>query len=576
MDFSPHPSWYRTDFEPNLGNQPCLAAGPVNFEGCYPLSNREGDVSTAIELLRQGRKSQIWTKYCGFLDLSIDEFMQIQERLLSEQINLISKTDYGKRFFGERPPRSAAEFRHEIPITDYENYEQFFEEKRGSGKFEGAYLWAHTSGRSGPMKWIPYTHEAYLRLGERVLSGIILAAAREKGEVRLEEGDTLVYNTPPRPYISGIILRALGEQFNFHFIPPLDETEEMDFQERIEKGFETGLETGIDVLGSISVVLVKMGERFAAGAQTMKLRRNLLKPQVAFRLARGLLRSKLEGRPMLPRDLWTLKALTSGGMDTSIYRDKIAYYWGVVPYDQYGSTEDGSIAAQAWNKKWMTFFPDAAFVEFIPEEEWAPWSKDPAYHPKTVLLNEVVTEKNYELVITNYYGMPLLRYRTHDVVQFAALADKEIGVNLPQMTFVARTGDFIDLAGFTGIIDEKMVWQAIVGSGVDYTDWALRKETQHGEPILHLYIETSQPIDSQIVQQKVHESMKSLNPYYADYEHLLEKQALDVTILPKGTFQAYMLEKQAAGTDLAHLKPPHMNASDDVIQILLNFGKQDA
>ena len=530
-------------------------------------------MSTAIDLLRQGRKSQIWTRYCGFLDLSIDEFMKIQERLLSEQIELISKTEYGKRFFGEKPPRSLAEFRRDLPLTDYEDYGEFFESKRQDEGYEGAYLWAHTSGRSGPMKWIPYTHEAYLRLGERVLSGIILAAAREKGEVRLEEGDTLVCNTPPRPYISGIILRALGEQFNFDFIPPLDETEEMDFQERIEKGFETGLETGIDILGSISVVLVKMGERFAQGAQTMRLSGSLLKPKVAFRLARGLLRSKLEHRPLLPKDLWTLKALTSGGMDTSIYRDKIQYYWGVTPYDQYGSTEDGSIAAQAWNKKWMTFFPDAAFLEFVPEEEWAAWNSDRHYQPETVLLTEVTPGKMYELVITNYYGMPLLRYRTHDVIRFPALADEEIGVRLPQMEFVARTGDFIDLAGFTGIIDEKMVWQAVVNSGIAYTDWAMRKETLNGEPILHLYIETAQPADNETVRRMIHTSMKALNPYYADYEDILEKQALEVTVLPEGTFQAYMMEKQAGGTDLAHLKPPHMNASDDVIKVLLHMGK---
>ena len=33
-------------------------------------------------LLQQGRHNEIWTKYLGFLDLSIDEFMEIQDRLL--------------------------------------------------------------------------------------------------------------------------------------------------------------------------------------------------------------------------------------------------------------------------------------------------------------------------------------------------------------------------------------------------------------------------------------------------------------------------------------------------------------
>jgi hypothetical protein len=533
-------------------------------------------MATATELLRQGRKSQIWTKYCGFLDLSLAEFMKIQERLLLEQIELLSKTETGRRFMGEKPPRTVAEFRQTVPITCYEDYEQFFDEKREDIKYEGAYLWAHTSGRSGRLKWIPYTREAYQRLGERVLAGVILASAREKGDIRLEEGDVLVYNTPPRPYISGVTLRALGEQFNFRFVPPMEETESMGFQERIELGFETGLETGIDILGSMSAVLVKMGERFAEGARTTKLSSHMLHPRVAARLLRGFIRSKLEGRPMLPKDLWTLKALPCGGMDTSIYRDKIAYYWGAVPYEQYGSTEEGAIATQTWNKKGMTFFPDAVFLEFIPEDEWTKSRREPDYMPKTVLLSEVEPKKRYEIVISNFYGKPLLRYRSHDLVEFTAMKDPETGVNLPQMLFVARSGDFIDLAGFTGLIDEKMVWQSIAKSGINYKEWAMRKESMAGEPVLHLYIETVEPMDAEEVRKRVHECMKSMNPFYADYETLLEKRALEVTVLPKGTFQAYMLEKQASGTDLAHLKPPHMNASDEVIDLLLSLSKQSA
>jgi len=33
-------------------------------------------------MYEQGRQKEIWTKYLGFLDLNLDEFMEIQERLL--------------------------------------------------------------------------------------------------------------------------------------------------------------------------------------------------------------------------------------------------------------------------------------------------------------------------------------------------------------------------------------------------------------------------------------------------------------------------------------------------------------
>lgn len=525
-------------------------------------------MSNATELLRQGHIEQIWTKYCGFLDLNIDEFMEIQKRLLIEQIELIHRSEIGRKFL-PKIPTNVEEFRQNAPITSYEDYEMYFDDRREDVLPQEAYIWAHTSGRSGRLKWIPYTKDAYLRLGERVMAGVILAAARYKGEIRLQEKDVLVYNTPPRPYISGVALRALSEQFNFQFVPPLDETEEMEFQERIEKGFETGLKTGIDVLGSMSAVLVKMGEQFAEGARTTKLSANILHPRVLFRLLRGFIRSKIEGRSMLPKDLWRVKALPTGGMDTSIYKDIISYYWGLTPYEQYGSTEEGSIATQAWNKKEMTFFPDAVFLEFIPEEEWAKWRHDSFYIPNTVLFDEVVPNKRYEVVITNLYGKPLIRYRMHDIIKFTALEDKESGIKLPQMSFVSRSDGFIDLAGFTGLIDEKIVWQSIVNTGIPFEDWVMRKESRDNKPFLHLFIELKEAVDQDIIQAKIDECLKILNPFYADYEAMIDDNPLQVTMLSPGSFNAFMKKQQATGADLAHLKPPHMNASDEVINILL-------
>jgi hypothetical protein len=527
--------------------------------------------TTAVELLRQGQKNQIWKKYCGFLDLNLDEFMKIQERLLKEQLTLISKNQFGKLFLGRRIPQSVEEFRAMVPISTYEEYEAGLEMVRRNSDHQ--FYWSHTSGRSGSYKWVPYTEQAYQRLGERVLGGIILGSAREKGEVRLEEEDILVYNTPPRPYISGLTLRALAEQFNFNFIPALDETEDLEFQERIALGFEIGLETGIDILGSMSVILVKMGEQFAEGARTMKFSKKYLQPKILYRLVRAFVRSKLEHRNILPKDLWNIKCLPCGGADTSLYKEKITYYWGAEPYEQYGCTEEGAIATQAWNKKYMTFFPDAAFYEFIPEEEWHQWRLNPAYRPKTVLLNEVRPNKRYEVVITNFYGKPLLRYRTYDLIEFPILSDKETGINLPQMSFVGRSNDFIDLAGFTGLIDEKMVTKAIKQTGIEYKEWSIRKEVSGGEPILRLYIEPTHRMEKETLRRKVHEALKSINSFYADYEAMIAKPALEVTLLNPGTFQAYTIEKQASGADLAALKPPHMNPTDETVKTLLKINR---
>jgi len=49
----------------------------------------------AIELLRQGRDEELWQMCCGFLSLKISDFMDIQERLLVQQLDLLNNCKLG-------------------------------------------------------------------------------------------------------------------------------------------------------------------------------------------------------------------------------------------------------------------------------------------------------------------------------------------------------------------------------------------------------------------------------------------------------------------------------------------------
>jgi S1-C subfamily serine protease len=84
-------------------------------------------------------------------------------------------------------------------------------------------------------------------MGERIFSQLILGAARERGDVNLNVGDVLVYNTPPRPYISGHALLSVGGEFAFQFVPPLDITEQLGFQERIITSYDQEI-TGFSLI----------------------------------------------------------------------------------------------------------------------------------------------------------------------------------------------------------------------------------------------------------------------------------------------------------------------------------------
>lgn len=536
-------------------------------------------MATATELLRQGKKKEVWQKYCGFIDLSIDEVMKIQEKLLMEQIELLGKCELGRKFLGDKIPQSIEEFRKNVPLTTYEDYAPYLSEKREDVLPEKPYVWCHTTGRTGQHKWVPYTKRMYKVMGEFFLIALIFATSKKKGDFSLNERDSILYCVAPPPYASGVGYRAMAEEFNLTFIPPLDQAEKMDFAERMEKAFKISLIKGMDIFVGVSSVLVNIGRRFSGEGEKSRMPiSSLLHPLAMGRIIKALIKSKIARRSMLPKDIWRLKGIISGGADTKIYGKLIEHYWGMQPVEGYANTESGTggIAVQLWDYGGMTFIPHSSFMEFIPEEDSIKNREDPDYKPKTLLLNEVEPQQIYELVITNFRGGAFVRYRPDDLIKIVSLKNETLGVDTPQMVFYSRASDVIDLAGFARLT-ERAVWQAIENSGVKYSDWTLRKEIEEEQPVLRLYLELrGEKRGEEEIVEAIHESLKKVDSDYNDIEKMLQLKPLRLTVLSPSTFQRYMLKKQKEGADLGHIKPCHMNPPDKTIGDLLELSNKNS
>jgi hypothetical protein len=528
-------------------------------------------MKTTLQLLREGRRDEIWQKYCGFIDLSLDEFMDIQRRLLMEQITLLSRCELGRMLFGDRIPGSIDEFRESVPLTTYDFYAPFLSEKRDDLLPAKPYWWLRTSGRSGEYayKWIPYSEAMVQKLAQCSMAGLIFASCFRKGEFVFEENDIMLFALAPFPYISGAIGIALEREFNFCYVPPMEQAVQMEFQDRVREGFRLALRTGIDAFNGLASVLAKIGDQFVEGGSAFEPSLSLLHPAVLLRLVRGLLKSRLDGRSyLLPKDLWNVKCIGTGGTDTVLFKERIKEYWGREPVEAYACTEGGLMANQLWNCKGMTFYPDVCFLEFIPEEEHLKSRAHPGHQPCTVLLDELEAGRRYEIVLTNFLAGALVRYRVGDIVEIMALQDQQLGVHLPQMAFYSRADDIIDLASITRLT-EKAVWQAIEGAGFAYTDWVAKKEHEAGDVVLHLYIEPKHKVPQNPITARIGQNLKNLEPSYGELEKLWNVDPLRVTLLPVGSFASYYKARQQEGADLAHLKPPHINPSDTVLQLLL-------
>jgi hypothetical protein len=526
-------------------------------------------MATLVELFRQGKHEELWQRCCGFIDLSLEDFMRIQRQLLLEQLEILKKSELGRYIMHELNPRSVDEFRELVPLTTYDDYAPYLLKRRMKGLPKRPVLWQYTSGKSGEYayRWVPVTARQLDEIEPLLMAMFIFSTSKRRGEIAFKEFDRALYGMAPPPYATGTMARALPREL-FTFLPPIDQAEKMSFEERIQKGFDQALTEGLDISLTLSSVAVAIGERFSQRSQKTSLRPLLKRPRALYRLAKGVAWSKLAGRPLMPKDLWSLKGLITYGIDGSVYRERIKEMWGRYPLNFHGCTEAVLIAMQTWDYQDMTFIPHLNFFEFIPEEESIRSWQDPAYKPRTYLMDEI-KPGNYELVITSFHGGPFVRYKLGHLVRITSLRNERLDIDIPQMVFLTRVDDQIDIAGFTRL-SEKIIWQAIENTGIPYVDWVARKEVL-SKPALHLYVELKENGHAtEEITTLIHKELKKLDTPYSELESFTGLRPLVVTLLPQNAFQAYKLKQQAAGAELEHLKPPHINPTDDIIETLVS------
>ena len=153
------------------------------------------------EKLHQYSKEEIWEEYCGFLTLSSEEFMSIQNRLLLEQIEMWSASGIGQSILKGKHPRTVDEFREMVPLTTYEDYATTLLAKQYSALPEDPVVWVQTTWEGGihPIKTAPYTKAMLDTFKHNVISCMILSTSRQKGDFDVRVTDHLLYSLAPMP-----------------------------------------------------------------------------------------------------------------------------------------------------------------------------------------------------------------------------------------------------------------------------------------------------------------------------------------------------------------------------------------
>ncbi|MBR0598870.1 GH3 auxin-responsive promoter family protein [Clostridiales bacterium BAD-6] len=536
--------------------------------------------------LKMQQYDRLWQEYCGFLDLDIDSYMQIQYRLMLEQISLWSESELGKQMLKGKQPKTIDEFRKSVPLTTYIDYADVLLQKKGDMLPDQPIIWIQTTWEGGkhPIKLAPYTKSMLETYRNNVLACLMLSTSTEKGKFNVRATDKFLYALAPLPYATGLFPLALNDEISIEFLPPVKEAVKMSFGERNKKGFKLGLRKGIDFffgLGSVayyvSLSLSSMGrdQSKASGSSTGGSSKSLFRysPSMLLRFALAKYRCKKEGRDLKPKDLFKLKGFMCAGTDNHCYKDDLEDLWGIRPMELFAGTEPSCIGTETWTRNGMYFFPDTCFYEFIPEDEMNKSLDDSSYQPKTYLMNEVVPGEKYEIAISVLKGGAFVRYRVGDVYRCVGLESSEDKTRIPRFQYVDRIPTIIDIAGFTRI-SEHSIRSVVELSGLAIENWiAVKEYNKNNRPLLHMYVEmnleslVSSAISKEILREHLGVYFKYVDHDYKDLKHILGMDPLEITILKCGTFEEY---KRQTGKTLRHINP-----SSYEIMELLRIEQQD-
>ncbi len=524
------------------------------------------------EKIRNYSKEDIWREYCGFLDLSIEDYMAMQRRLFEEQIRFWSSSEIGRRILDGKKPETIEQFRETVPLTTYDDYADILLKKQDSSLPDKAVLWIQTTWEGGihPMKTAPYTKGMLETYKRNMMACFILATGKQRGDFDIAVTDHMLYALAPLPFATGLMPLLLKDEIDIEYLPPVKDAAAMSFRERNAKGFRLGLEKGIEYffgLGSvtyyISQSLASIEHSSGGGSMLRKLRD--VSPLMLMRYLKAKRTCKKEGRKLLPKDLFQLKGFMIAGTDNWCYKDDLEKMWGIRPMELFAGTEPTCIGTETWSRNGMYFFPDACFYEFIPEADMLRNMEDPTYIPRTVLMDEVIPGEKYELVISVLKGGAFARYRVGDIYRCVGIGDRDESIQIPRFVYIDRTRNVIDIAGFTRIT-ENSISHSLQLSGLPIRDWFAAKEyTDTKRPRLHMYVEiensalSGMAVNTDLLKEHLGVYFKYLDNDYKDLKKILGVDPLNITVVKCGTFESF---KQKYGKRIHRINPTPLEISD--------------
>ncbi len=243
-------------------------------------------------------------------------------------------------------------------------------------------------------------------------------------------------------------------------------------------------------------------------------------------------------------EIWpNLRVYVHGGVAFDPYRKGFEKLLGKpIHYIETYLASEGFIAFQAYpNRKSMRLvLNNGSFYEFVPFEE-KNFDSHGEIKPdaETIMIDEVEEGKDYALLLSSCAGA--WRYLIGDVIRFVSVEESEIIIT-------GRTKHFLSLCGEHLSVDNMNKAIELVSNDLnieipEFTVAGIPHDTLFAH---HWFIGTDEPVDKQVLREKLDQHLKKLNDDYA-VERSAALKEIHVDVLPVTTFYDWLQAKGKVG-----------------------------
>ena len=537
-------------------------------------------------------------------DATLADAARINEQALRRILRRQAQTEFGRQHrFGEiaRAADVWGEYRRSVPLSVYTDYESAIARmvagERNVLTRDRPLFFALSSGTTGSPKTIPVTTPALQRslnamlLSHEVLARFRPAATTSRGISLLRMsssksttpdgtpiGDASafgmrravwclpwLYTTPRVAFDIADKPTALFVHLVFALRAPDFDHVSATFANYILQFFRTLEDRWPQLLETIATGRLPPDLVLSTATRAELERRLRPDPQLAERL-RPEFAAGMHG---IARRVWprvsAVAAVCTGSF--AHYVPAIREYVGDATICSllYGTTESPvAINLDPQRPREYVLIPGAAAFEFIPVDDDT--SGDPS---RTVRIDELRTDRQYEVVVSNYSGF--YRYRIGDVVRVVGMRDAS-----PIVEFDYRRGMVIDLAAEK--MTEQQIAHAVTGLRTGYpelrvVDYTVAADVASTPPRYRVFMEAGGVTNPGAAQSRAQRCLDAgLSGANVDYAILRRDRGIGeprVDFVGPGTFEA-LLEQARRGRlpNVNTLKVPRLVRDKSQLEFL--------